>query len=617
MWRASACVQLCLPLAAAHLVAAADAGDALAPRVPSRLLGVTVDSTDGSFNVSVGGTAWLTSVTPRFFGGGRWTNLSLVMTVTVPPLAEFGAGTAWRWSTTGQQGEAVWETAIRQSSSGADAVMFSQTYLQEQSSHGFQGAPCPNISHGNTAAGCSAPPKPSSHISVSEFSLSEFPSVRVSRGGPALGAFCGAGMSDGPRLSAFNSPGYNPAGDTNQPANWGGEAGGPTALFDDSPDRKTLVISPAGADILSTIWWGMAGSGEMAVGPGAGVPTVPANHTVHTLMLAGRGMRQTFVDYGDAMMAFSGVKSRERLRSTMQSELTLTHLGYSTTGCYQYNPCDCGCGCDNDHGCPAGQGTKKSRCSCQQCAPSDNATIKGCKSMGDTFLLADQYIRNELRLNYSHILMDSFWYGESVNPGVWKWEDSADLVYDLFPAGLEGTHLALLKQRGGRPLEIKAHSTNWDVNSPYRNDSRFASTNFCGAGTSCAEASTPHIFLPGVELYTHLFKSGKQWGLSTIKQDHEGPGPDLNEGIAAGKNWYKAMGDGAAAAGSFVSYCGMTPRVLMNSVNVAVSTHARASHDYVPGQVRQSDIFGRLSAAVVQCLSMAYPWRRCVWLVSV
>eukprot|EP01043_Picozoa_sp_COSAG02_P103066 COSAG02_NODE_39083_length_421_cov_0.956522_1_plen_123_part_01 len=61
MWRASACVQLCLPLAAAHLVAAADAGDALAPRVPSRLLGVTVDSTDGSFNVSVGGTAWLTS----------------------------------------------------------------------------------------------------------------------------------------------------------------------------------------------------------------------------------------------------------------------------------------------------------------------------------------------------------------------------------------------------------------------------------------------------------------------------------------------------------------------------------------------------------------------------
>jgi hypothetical protein len=306
-------------------------------------------------------------------------------------------------------------------------------------------------------------------------------------------------------------------------------------------------------------------------------------------------MRDTFVDYGDAMMAFSGAKSRETLRSTMKSEITLSHLGYSTTGCYQYNPCDCGCGCGNDHGCPAGQGTKTSRCSCQQCAPSDNGTIKDCKSMGDTFLIADQYIRNELHLNYSHILMDSFWYGESVNPGVWKWEDSADLVHDLFPAGLQGTHSALLKQRNGRPIEIKAHSTNWDVNSPYRNDSRFASTNFCGAGKSCTEPTAPDIFLPGVELYTYLFKSGKRWGLSHIKQDHEGPGPSLSEGIAVGKNWYKAMGDGAAAAGSFVSYCGMTPRVLMNSVNVAASTHARASHDYVPGQVRSNSTFSRLA----------------------
>ena len=74
--------------------------------------------------------------------------------------------------------------------------------------------------------------------------------------------------------------------------------------------------------------------------------------------------------------------------------------------------------------------------------------------------------------------------------------------------------------------------------------------------------------------------------LLQIKQDHEGPGPSLSLGIEAGKKWYKAMGDGAAAAGSYVSYCGMTPRVLMNSVSIAASTHARASHDYVPGQVR-------------------------------
>jgi hypothetical protein len=32
--------------------------------------------------------------------------------------------------------------------------------------------------------------------------------------------------------------------------------------------------------------------------------------------------------------------------------------------------------------------------------------------MGDTFLLVDRYIREELRLNFSHILMDSYRYGE-------------------------------------------------------------------------------------------------------------------------------------------------------------------------------------------------------------
>jgi hypothetical protein len=335
------------------------------------------------------------------------------------------------------------------------------------------------------------------------------------------------------------------------------------------------------SDILQ-VWWGLAGSGRMAVGPGAGLPSVPAGHTVHTLMIAGRGMRQTFVDYGDAMMEFSAAgKSRKVLRTAMEQDPVLRDLGYSTTGCYQYNPCDCGCGCGNDHGCPAGQGTKKSRCSCQQCGPGDNATIKGCKSMGDTFILADRYIREELGLNYSSILMDSYWYGESVNPGVWKWEDSPDLVYDLFPMGLKATHQQLLKQRGGKAVSIKAHSTNWDYNSPHRNDSRFVGTNFCGGDCSNEKGS---LFLPGVDLYTYLFKSGKEWGLTYIKQDHEGPGPSQSLGVEVGRNWYKAMGDGAAAAGSYVSYCGMTPRVLMNSVNIKASTHARASHDYVPGQ---------------------------------
>jgi len=48
-----------------------------------------------------------------------------------------------------------------------------------------------------------------------------------------------------------------------------------------------------------------------------------------------------------------------------------------------------------------------------------------------------------------------------------------------------------------------------------RNDSRFLDTNWCGDGPrSCAGEKAPAMFLPGVELYSYLFKSGKEWGLS-------------------------------------------------------------------------------------------------------
>jgi len=58
--------------------------------------------------------------------------------------------------------------------------------------------------------------------------------------------------------------------------------------------------------------------------------------------------------------------------------------------------------------------------------------------------------------------------------------------------------------------------------------------------------------------------------LLQIKQDHEGPGPSLSLGIEVSKKWYKAMGDGAASAGSYVSYCGMTPRVLMVRLTLSI-----------------------------------------------
>ena len=115
-------------------------------------------------------------------------------------------------------------------------------------------------------------------MAITEVALAEFPSVRVVQGGPTLGAFCGAGMSDGPRLYTFNNPSYDASSDTNMVADWGSGAGGPTALFDDSPERKTLVISPAGENILSSICERFChGSAKQA-----GAVPLPSSHLLYS-----------------------------------------------------------------------------------------------------------------------------------------------------------------------------------------------------------------------------------------------------------------------------------------------------------------------------------------------
>ena len=59
------------------------------------------------------------------------------------------------------------------------------------------------------------------------------------------------------------------------------------------------------------------------------------------------------------------------------------------------------------------------------CSPpqQDNATDDNCSTMSDTLLLLDMHIRGQLKLNFSSFLIDSFWYGENINKGVWMWED--------------------------------------------------------------------------------------------------------------------------------------------------------------------------------------------------
>jgi hypothetical protein len=111
----------------------------------------------------------------------------------------------------------------------------------------------------------------------------------------------------------------------------------------------------------------------------------------------------------------------------------VTHLGFSLTGCYQYNPCDCGQHAGNckstgpfaaelNSQCKdyPGDAPKTSRCSCQPCpavlSPPQNSSDvdTNCSTMADTLLLLDEHIRHRLKLNFSSFLIDSFWCGASL-----------------------------------------------------------------------------------------------------------------------------------------------------------------------------------------------------------
>lgn len=145
----------------------------------------------------------------------------------------------------------------------------------------------------------------------------------------------------------------------------------------------------------------------------------------------------------------------------------MEYLGYSTTQFYFYNLCDCLDPVDNIY--------KRQRCA--------NASIPGCRTYSDTLIA----VKNGLEaqgIPFHHILLDSWWlvlrrlsrgckrgetkrekkrkekmkslttcdfcpsillsifflgfrYGENIYNGVWKWEDSPDVMNVSFPESLK------------------------------------------------------------------------------------------------------------------------------------------------------------------------------------
>ena len=259
-------------------------------------------------------------------------------------------------------------------------------------------------------------------------------------------------MSGRVETGPFPSPATPPPPKKGQPPAtgppWAGSNAGPLGLFD--ADGNTMVLSPLGPEVMSSIMNQAPPDVAVAAGLGGGVSSALAGHAPEFVLMAGKGVRDTWEAWGDVLLARNG-----KQRTAPDHDVFISHLGYSTTCYYFYNQCDCGyhwprqCDATDDSGPKSG---------------SDNTpppNLQGCRNYEDT-LIAVHESHKRANLPIKYFLIDSWWYGEREHGGTWLWEDTAELVSDTFPGNETYPGMRRVSaELGGLPF--KAHAGTWSI----------------------------------------------------------------------------------------------------------------------------------------------------------
>jgi len=277
----------------------------------------------------------------------------------------------------------------------------------------------------------------------------------------------------------------------------------------------------------------------------AAPPTLPPAGSAADLGFPVGGPGAALRLLGDALLAY-----RSKPRPAINADSLHAGLGVSTTTFYFYNPCDCGRWANNT--CPPDDGSNPGR-------------LPNCMTYADTLERVVASWRSA-KIPFTHLLLDSFWYGEGVfNGGVSEWEDDPALMQQVhsFPASLAAFSDAI-----GRDIDIWAHNGHFVASSPY-----IAKYPFKG------------LMPQGPEMWRHLFAANaKAFNLRSIKQDHVGEtiasvSPISDPGLIS--SWWQGMGQAASENNVAVEYCCSPPLVLFESLNVPAANAARSSPDYV------------------------------------
>jgi len=309
------------------------------------------------------------------------------------------------------------------------------------------------------------------------------------------------------------------------PWNVGLPSFGPLVLFSD--DFDVLVFSPADHFFDALISFE---DGAIHYGLSGDVQEVPAGYEQRWLKVEGRGLADTILRWGDALLA-----DRGRGRTDRYADTGLSRLGYWTDNgaAYYYK---------TEPGLTAEQTLLAVR---------DDAVARG--------------------LPYGYVQLDSWWYRKEdvdavsglITGGVTAWEPQPS----MFPDGL-----AAFRERLGLPLI--AHNKWFATENSYLAEHPFV------VGDKC---SLPLDRGPFDEFMANCVA----WGIETYEQDwlwnQYSYLPWLREGLGRAERWMDDLTGAALAAGRTMQECMPSAAHLMDTVDRPAVTTIRTSTDYKAG----------------------------------
>lgn len=293
---------------------------------------------------------------------------------------------------------------------------------------------------------------------------------------------------------------------------------------------------------------------------------LPAGYSTSFVLHAGSGITETFLRWGDVLLAAYG-----KPRAAPNSSVSLEYLGYSTTGSYFY-------------------------------AHRKNETYQET-------MLAVKAEADRVGLPYRWFLIDSWWYYEGKVPGPrdegvcfdgfsgvsWQWDSSpippAANCTANFPGGWSG----FAKELG---LPLMMHISEW---SGRKVSGKTASPNPYGPPPYSVKDPAGWIVEDGCSIpqtsafWDTIFRDmSTNGGLAVYKQDHGGGEiaqlHAAQQNVSVMDNWLTRQGDAAARHGVTKMLCGSISSFWMHSVSIKAATHTRAGNDYLTGITRTADV---------------------------